>query len=104
MEEHNSLVPVSIYFSAGSDGLSKPSNIFSKEILGDITSDNIIEGLYVKKKSAKLLVNNFIATHQDTYEYNLINLEQILGYRAAFAVGTRYKYIYWDELSPSPKN
>lgn len=74
MEEHNTSIliniyqpikspipmPANIYFFAKSIRLSKFTNIFSKKIIDNIRSNNIIKELYIKKKSAKLLVNNFI--------------------------------------------
>ena len=56
-------MPVNIYSFIGFTRLSKFINISSKEIINNIKFNNIIKGLYIKKKLVKLLINNFIINH-----------------------------------------
>ena len=88
------MILVNIYFSIKSIKLFKFTNIFFKEIINNIKSNNIVEESCVKKKLIKLLINNFIINYQDIYKHNLINLEKILRYKITFTIKVKYKYIY----------
>ena len=95
---------INIYFSIRFIKPSKLTSNFSKEIINNIKSNNIIKRSYIRKKLIKLLINNFITNHQDIYKHNLINLEKILKYKIIFTIKIRYKYIHQNKFPLLSKN
>ena len=58
--DYDPSAPASIYPPAGP---SRPTNSTSRGIRGDVSSENIVEGPRVRKKSAKI-ANNFVAVRR----------------------------------------